>query len=352
MRKTFALFIVFIQICSISFAKDAQEIYNDAVKSGNKVFTATWPYQFKQFDDLYGLLMEVNMNDKANVSKRYNRMLHVSYLNAAQTKKMIDRVDTLAENAPEMTSFIRNQISKLGYHILSVQHLSVYGSYLYNEKDPDDIDMLVVVDSPYTICEHLEFSSSTVLGAIKGAQFPKMSFQVMDYTTYLYAKEQKEMSHLTRGEKLALQHLTVVANWYYTIYGFDLRFENTKSLKTYMKENYLNKAFNTLNGAGARLYKNAFSTLPYETEPVRLRKVVSRLLITDYVLSVLNKSYASSPKTFDQLYNEVRLLKDYDYDKFGPMTAKIESLYLEKLNYLLKLAEKHKKLDYLESRNY
>ncbi len=279
-------------------------------------------------------------------------MLHVSNLNAPQIKKMIARVDNLAENAPEIISFVGKEISKICYHTVSVQHLSVYGSYLYNEQDPDDIDMLVVVDSPTIICEHLEYPSSTVLGAKKGVLFPKLSFQVMDYNTYLYAKESRDLSHLTRGEKLALQQLTVVANWYYTIYGFDLRFENTKSLKMYMKENYLNKAFNTLNGAGARLYKSASSILPYETEPVRLRKVISRLLITDHILSVFDKTFVSSAKVYDQLYNEVRQLKDYDYDKFGAMTAKIESLYLSKLNQLLKVAEKHKKLEYLESRSY
>lgn len=354
MRKTFTLFILFIQLCSISFAKNSQDVYDAAVKSGNKVFTATWPYQFKENDNLYGLLTDINMNDKDNATKRYSRMLHTSYLNAAQIKKMQARIDSFAENTPTIISFIEKEISKTYHHTASAQHLSVYGSYLYNEKDPDDVDMLVVVDSPYTIFDHLEFSSSTVLGSKKGALFPKMSFQVMDYNTYLYAKEQTKdpSAYLTRGEKMALQQLTLVANWFYTVYGFDLRFENTKSLKAYMTENYLNKAFNTLNGAGARLYKTAASPLPYETEPVRLRKVVSRLLITDYIISVLNKSYASSPKTFDQLYNEIRILKDYDYDKFGPMTAKIESLYLDKLNKLLKLAEKHKKLDYLEARSY
>ncbi len=71
MKKIFTLFLLFIQICSISLAKNAQEVYNDAIKSGNKVFTATWPYEFKSFDNLYGLLTNINMNDKESASKRY-----------------------------------------------------------------------------------------------------------------------------------------------------------------------------------------------------------------------------------------------------------------------------------------
>lgn len=353
MRKAIVLFVLLIQFCNVSYAKEAKEMYEHAVKTGNKVFTAIWPYEFSEQDDLYGVLADIDMKDKDNASKRYNRMLHISYLSSSQIKKMTSRVNALAEHVPTIVSYIEREFSKKLFHQISVQHLSVYGSYLYNETDPDDVDLLIVVDSQKAICEHLEISASAVLGNA-GAKIPTLSFQVMDYNTYLFAKVQTKnpFASLSRGEKLALQQLTVVANWYYTLYGFDLRYENAKSLKAYMKINYLNKAFNTLNGAGARLYKSALSALPNETDPVRLRKVVSRLLITDFLLTVLDKKYASSSKTFDQLYKEIRKINVNDYSKISTMTAKVEQLYLQKLKYMLMLAEENKKLDYLESRSY
>jgi predicted nucleotidyltransferase len=353
MKKTIVMFMLFIQCCTISYAGEAQKVYEKAMKTGNKVFTANWAYEFQDQDNLFGIFADIDMTDKDNANKRYNRMLHIPYLNSGLIKKMTGRVSDFAENVPEITSFIEREISKRFFHQVTVQHISIYGSYLYNEIDPDDVDLLIVVDSPITLCEHLEFPASMILED-KGARLPTMSFQIMDYNTYLFAKvnTKNPFANLPRGEKLALQHLTVVASWYYTIYGFDLRYENAKSLKSYMKLNYLNKAFNTLNAAGARLYKSALSALPNETDLVRLRKVVSRILITDYIVTVLNKQYANSPKSYDQLYKEIRTIKEGDFSKIGALTIKIEKLYLKKLSQLLELAEKYKKLDYLDSKSY
>lgn len=356
MKNVVSTLLFLIQLLLIpSFtihAKQAQEVYDNAIKSGNKVFATTWPYEFMDQDHLYGILADVNMLDKNDARYRFLRMLHASYLNSDQIKKITNRLDAFVTQAPKLVSFIEHELSKKFFHKITVQHLSVYGSYLYNETDPDDIDLLIIVDSPIKICTHLDFPATKVLG--KNVNLPTLSFQIIDYNTYLYAKVQTKnpYAHLSRGEKLALQHLTVVANWYYTIYGFDLRFENTKFLKMHMQINYLNKAFNTLKAAGERLYKVPLSNLPNEKDSVRLRKVVSRLLITDHLLKVLHKSYASSSKKYTRLYAEIRTLKEGDYEKIGLMTAKIEDFYLKKLNRMLKLAEKYNKIDYLDSQSY
>lgn len=345
-------FIVFFQFFNVIFAIGHTDFYNNAIEKGEKIFSATWPFEFQNKDHLYDFSSKINLNDKNNASLRYKRMLHIKMLTNSKAKKMMARLDNFSKNASTLVSYIEKEIfNQLGLQA-TVQHVSIYGSYLYNDN-PDDIDLLVVVDSPQTIFLHLEVPATTVFG-LNGLLFPKLSFQVIDYNTYLYAKEHSKMpfDHLPRNEKLALQQLTVAANWHYSIYGFDLRYNNPSSLETYMQENFLHKAFITLNGAGERLYKTAYAYLPYETDPVRLKKVVSRLLITEFSISALKKSFVSPKKVYDNLYAEIKNLKESDSENISIVSKKIENLYLKKLKQLLELADEHQKLNELKAKKY
>ena len=202
--------------------------------------------------------------------------------------------------------------------------------------------MLIVVDSSYPIFEHVDVNSEIITG-IPGL-YPKFSFQVIDYNTYLESLANATSFYLTRAEKMALQHVAVASAWYFTIYGYDFRFDAPSNLTEVTKINYLNKSIVSLHAAGARLYRSVYNIIPYESERIRLRKVVSRILITDFLIPVLDKSIKATPSVYSNLYDEIRLIKDHEMSKWKKLEKKVNSLYFKKLEQLLSIAEKQGKL--------
>jgi hypothetical protein len=307
-------------------------------KSSNKLPKPSWSFAFEN-EGLYQEPMEkIDKDSKEDAQKRFNRMLHSMYLNSANSKEMFERVHSISAYVPKINSYLKNKMNIYG----EVQHISVYGSFLYNMTDPDDVDMLIVVDSPYTVFEHADINSEIITG-IPGL-YPKFSFQVIDYNTYLESLANRTSSYLTRAEKITLQQVAVASAWYFTIYGYDFRFDTPSSLTEITKVNYLNKSVVSLNAAGARLYKSVYNIIPYESERIRLRKVVSRILISDFLIPVLDKSIKATPSVYSKLYDEIRLIKDHEVSKWKKLEKKINRLYFKKLEQLLLIAEKEGKL--------
>jgi hypothetical protein len=355
MKKFITLFSVLILVTTSSiYGLTATEVYEKAIVTNTKLFTANWPDKFTKKNTLFESILNIDSSDHDDIVNRHERMIHTAYLTDDQIVQMINRVEEFSENVPDLVPYIQDKINNL-YHDenLTIQHISIYGSYLYNEIDPDDVDLMIVVDSKFTIFRHIELPATTILGS-KGIYLPKISFQIIDYNTYLVAqnKIRKKSPVLSQGEKVALQQLTLAGGWNFCIFGFDFRYDLPNKLSENMKLNYLKNAFICLSKAGARLYKTPLSNLPPETDLVRLRKVVSRILITDYILTVLNKTDAEAEETYSSLYDEIRGIQNYEHEKMNIIAGKIENLYLKKLKQILLLAETNNKLDQLTSRKY
>lgn len=340
---TFLLLLAFSISIDIQGANAAspevKAVHQIAMKSDNKLPMPSWSFEFQNNDRLYQEpITEIDIHSQLDAKERFYRMLHALYLKPNNTKDMLDRAHSVSSFIPQIISHVNKKMHVSG----KVQHISIYGSFLYNMVDPDDVDILIIVDSPNPVFEHADVDSKLITGSDK---FPKFSLQVIDYNTYQTAVSHFDSENLPRSEKLALQHIAVGSAWYFTIYGFDFRFDNPNSLKQNTKANYLNKSIVSLNSAGARLYKSAYSYLPFESEKIRLRKVVSRILITDFLIPVLDTSVAATPSTYTMLYNEIRQTKDSDKKKWKDLESRIQNLYFKKLEQLLTIAEKHGKLN-------
>ncbi|MBA3602301.1 MAG: hypothetical protein H0W50_01345 [Parachlamydiaceae bacterium] len=318
-----------------------KELLEVSKKSSKKLPMPSWSYIFKN-ESLYHSIDDKDIIDKEfkkDAQKRFDRMVHTLYLNPINKKEMFERAHSISAYIAQIESYMKNKMNIAG----KVQHISVYGSYLYNMNDADDIDMLIVVDSPIkTIFEHADVDSKIITG---NANLPKFSFQVIDYNTYIASLAHANSPYLTRNEKLALQHIAVGSGWYFTIYGYDFRFDDPHNLKDNTKVNYLNKSIVSLNAAGARLYKSGYSYLPYESEKIRLRKVVSRILISDFLIPVMDNSIKATPTIYAELYADIRLIKDHETVKWKSIEKRINKLYFKKLEQLLSIAEKQGKLD-------
>ncbi len=316
-----------------------KSLIQTAKKSSNNLARPAWPFQFDEDRLFQEPLNEIDKDSKENAEERFYRMLHALYLKPKNTKEMLDRAYSVSTFIPQIISYVNKKMDVSG----KVQHISVYGSFLYNMTDPDDIDMLVIVDSQEPIFEHEEVDSKVITG--KTGLYPKFSFQVIDYNTYQVAMSHAELPYLPRSEKMALQHIAVGSAWYFTLYGLDFRFDNPSSLKDVTKTNYLNKSVVSLNAAGARLYKSAYLVIPYESERVRLRKVVSRILISDFLIPVLDKSVKATPDVYTKIYDDIRIVKDHETKKWKSIEKRVQALYFQKLEQLLTIAEKQGRLD-------
>ncbi len=345
MKKNLTLFLLFLFSIShigVEAATSTSPIVKDLVqiskKSTNKLPEPSWPFTFEDEHLFEEPLQQIDKDSKKDAQKRFNRMLHSMYLNPENSKEMFERAYSVSAYIPQISAYIKNKMYIYG----EVQNVSIYGSFLYNMTDPDDVDMLIIVDSPYSVFEHVDVNSEIITG-IPGL-YPKFSFQVIDYNSYLESLANATSAYLTRSEKMALQHVAVASAWYFTIYGYDFRFDNPSSLAEVTKVNYLNKSIVSLNAAGARLYKSAYSYLPYESERIRLRKVVSRILISDFLIPILDKSIKATPAVYTKLYEEIRLIKDHETAKWKKIEKKVNALYFKKLEQLLSIAEKQGKL--------
>ncbi|MBA3284782.1 MAG: hypothetical protein H0U27_06955 [Nitrosopumilus sp.] len=324
---------------AISASPIVKELVQTSKNSSNKLPMPSWAFEFEDELLYQEPLEQIDKDSKEDAQKRFNRMLHSMYLKLENSKKLFERAHSVSAYIPKINSYIKSKMDIYG----EIQHVSIYGSFLYNMTDPDDVDMLIVVDSPYPVFEHADVNSEIITG-IPGL-YPKFSFQVIDYNTYLNSLGKATSSYLTRAEKMALQHVAVASAWYFTIFGYDFRFDTPSNLTEVTKVNYLNKSIVSLNAAGARLYKSAYSYLPYESERIRLRKVVSRILISDFLIPVLDKSIKATPSVYSNLYDEIRLIKDHEITKWKKLEKKVNSLYFKKLEQLLLIAEKQGKLD-------
>lgn len=348
MKKNLTFIVLFL--LSLSFvdlkaapkkkiSPEVKELIQVSQKSSNKLPLPTWPYQFDNERLFQEPLNDIDKDSVKEAQERFYRMLHALYLKPKNTKEMLERAHSVSAYIPEIDSYVKNKM----FISNKIMHISVYGSFLYNMTDPDDVDMLIIVDSPYTIFEHADVNSEKITG--KSGLYPKFSFQVIDYNSYMLALGKTDSTYLSRAEKMVLQHVAVGSSWYFTIFGLDFRFDNPNSLTDVTKVNYLNKSIVSLNGAGARLYKSAYSSLPFESERIRLRKVVSRILISDFLIPVLDKSIKATPTVYTNLYDEIRLIKDHENKKWKSVEKKIQKLYFQKLEQLLSIAEKQGKLD-------
>lgn len=349
MNKNICLMLLLLQLCGLFTIEgnDVESLYETAVETKNKMFVANWPFKFKSVDQLYDLnFSQVDPYSQEEIERHYNRMLHAHFFGKEFSKEMVLRVRDFCEYVPSIITYIEGLSQK--YHAnISVQHISIYGSFLYNAVDPDDVDLLIVVDSPTPIFDHIEIPAADIVGEKEAATLPKISFQILDYNTYISAQRSKK--EITRAQNIAQQQLAVAGSWYLTIFGFDLRYDELAKLKPRTKLNYLNKAFSTHRAAGSRLYKEVYRTIPMETERIRLRKVVSRLMITDFLLASLDASVEASPEIYHTFYDEIRDAEDYEQQKWIDLENKIENLYFQKLRELLLLANKYSKIDQVEA---
>lgn len=331
--------------------KTAASIYQEAVETDKKLYIAEWPFKFNKKETIYASKhIDMAQASDEDIKQRYMRMVHAALLGEKQVDVLLDRINTFSEHTPELIAYIESHFTKKQALSVAVKHISIYGSYLYNGEDPDDVDLLLIVDSPVAIFEHIEVPAEQIFEVAPGQSFPKVSYQVMDLNTYQNAQKPPKDASISRSEKMAQQGLTVAGAWYFTIYGFDLRYDNPKKLTKHMKINYLNKAFNTLNAAGSRLYKTVYKVIPEESERVRLRKVVSRILITDFIIPRLSPTLPTSLDEYEDLYADIREIDDADQSKWQDLEKRLEEIYLQKLQQLLSLAEKYSKIDQVEAK--
>jgi hypothetical protein len=157
---------------------------------------------------------------------------------------------------------------------------------------------------------------------------------------------------LTRRELLASQQLTAGSNWFLAIYGFDLKYKKPSKLKTYQKSNYLNTAYNILHFAGACLYNAPHTNNYFTSDKLRFRKVISRILVADFIINILNKKAASPSTLFDSLLAEAEKIDGIDSSHTSLLFHKVEALYLQKLKAILDLAEAQHKIDHLVAEPY
>lgn len=334
---------------NIEAVKTPKTLYKIAKETKKKLPEANWPYQFNAAEGIFDINhVEIDPNDKVETKVRYERMLHFLFFNYKNSDAYLDRIESVSNYLPDCIDYIEKKLREIYLENTHVLHISIYGSFLYNIIDPDDVDMQIIVESPVPIFEHIEASFTEITGQPNVAHLPVFSFQIIDYMTYKNAKKKSHANFLTRGEKIALQHSAMAASWYFTVYGLDLRFDPPSELKVNTKSNYLYRAFNTLNAAGSRLYKSAYAIIPPESDRVRLRKVVSRILITDFMIPAIDPAAVKKPQIYENFYKEIRNLKDSDKKKIRHLEDRIRKLYFQKLDHLLRLSDKQGKIENIE----
>ncbi len=342
-KKLSILPLLFFLILHLNIEADSlnvKEKYKFAVDSTYKLPLSGWSFHFQENEHLFNEpLSEINKSSKEEASQRFLRMMHSNYLKNKNTQEMLDRAYLVSKYVPQIISYVKNEMSISS----TVQHISIYGSFLYNMDNPDDVDILIIVDSPYPIFQQREIDSKLITG--KENLFPNFSLEVQDYNSYQVAMSHSENPHLPRSERLALGQLAVGSTWYFTIYGFDLRYDNLKELRKNTRLNYLKHAIGALKAAGARLYKSIYSHLPPESERVRLRKVVSRILITDFLITHIDHSIKPSPEIFDELHEKIKVTKKGKNKEWKKLEERIQNLYFQKLKELLSIADNLGKLD-------
>lgn len=97
--------------------------------------------------ELMGVIVKASQPSEIDITNRYTRMVHAALLGKEQVGILLDRINRFSARIPELIDYTEEHLQTIYQARNTVQHISIYGSYLYNEKDPDDIDLLVVVDS-------------------------------------------------------------------------------------------------------------------------------------------------------------------------------------------------------------
>ena len=305
-----------------------------------KIPNPEWSYEFKENEELYhSPIQAVNHNSKEDLTSRYENMVHSPFVDNESQKKITEKLFELSAHSEQITSYIKKNFNLTG----EVQNISVYGSYLYNTIDPDDVDLLVIVDGFKDARYHFETTFKNITG-VEG-NFPKISLLIMDFNTYVKFMGSADPDPSNYPETLALQHFTMAGSWYLTLYGYNLRLDNLADLEEHTKLNYLRKAFLSAKAAGGRLYKSAYSYLAPESDQKRLHKVVSRILITDFLIQKLKNNKAPSKKRYEILYQRIRTLKEGQTEKLQRIEKRVQNLYSKKLLELFILADKFGKID-------
>lgn len=316
------------------------ELYQTAKNTQHNLPIPNWQYQLFEGEDIFQLpIVKVDSHSKSDLQTRYERMLHTKFLSSKSKNVLLDRLYKLSVHTDKIASYIENKL----YHEVHVQNISVYGSFLYNEIDPDDIDILVIVDGPMRVGHHFETTFEELTG--EWIYFPKISVQIMDFQTYLKVRNITDFNSLNRPESMALQQLAVASSWYLTLYGYDMRYDNLKTVDEHTKLNFLNKSLLSMKAAGARLYKSAYQYLQPESDQVRLRKVLSRILISDFIIQLLDKSLKPSPETYNKIYQQLRTKNLSKFKNVNKIEEKIQKIYFDKLLELFVIAHKLGKIN-------
>lgn len=355
MKKLIFLSLASLSILNVSGADgqttqetDVKALVSKAKTTENKLPKALWNYQLNEKDDLFDpSAITVDNEDLAQLKERYDRMLHATFLKSKDLSENLNNLHELGQHMDKIAVFVEDRLVDMYGTNVAVENISVYGSFLYM-PDPGDVDLQVVVDSPVPIYEHIELPATTILSTLDEGNFPEISLQIIDYQTFVQAKENYDTGQLSRSERIALQQLAFGAEWFYTMYGQDLRFDTNNQIQDYKKDNYLFRAFDTYKAAGARLYKSVYDVLPPESDRVRLRKVLSRLMITDFLINALDKKMVTSPKVYDQLYDQIRAIKEDNGRRWISVEKKIEHIYFQKLKNLLELSEQYGHIEDVE----
>lgn len=330
-----------------TLATDVKALVWTARTTENKLPKALWNYQLSDKDELFDpSAITVDNGNLEETKARYDRMLHATFLKSKDLSNNLNNLHELGLHMDKVAVFVEDRLADLYATNVIVENISVYGSFLYM-SDPGDVDLQIVVDSPVSIYEHMELPANAIIDS-DGVNFPEISLQIIDYKTFVTAKEHVDTGNLSRSERIALQQLAFGAEWFYTIYGHDLRFDTNDQISDYKKENYLFRAFDTHKAAGARLYKSAYDLIAPESDQVRLRKVLSRLMITDFLINPLNRKMVTPPKIYDQLYDQIRSIKEENGPQWTGVERKIEQIYFQKLKNLLDLSEQYGYLDNVE----
>ena len=343
------LIYILILICSVSWISpslDPRTAVEQAQNSDNRRAQAHWNYQFSEEDRLYdNNRNDVDMMDIEDVHTRYNRMFHFPFLSDQQAEESLDRVMAFSQHLPMIIPFLQEELSNLELGDAKIESLSMYGSFLYSIAIPDDIDMFVIVDSPVPVYHHIDIWISEISGEKEDDEvFPILSFQIIDRGTLdrvrnsLVEAEKQGVYH--SGDKLLSQRLAMGSNWFFTLYGRPLRYDSPEDFSSYRQENHLKKAFDSLKSAGSRLFGQAYTRLSPEPDRVRLRKVVSRIMITDFLLAKENL-----PTSYSELYQRIREVDDDDAKEWELIQEELEKIYYSRMAILLIRAKQHGRMD-------